>query len=146
MRVGLIIAALLALVSIVEAGDSTLTYTAAQSNAIQTRLIPGFNRTHCRSFHQPPTCATADLARAGCRPRTTSQGLTTESCVIFTADAVGEQAFLRERSARDLVIVFGAFGRPDPADFCAAFRLATQQKKDQLCANLGLPAGCTPCK
>ncbi len=130
--------------SLLMAGSSTVTYTAAQSTRIQTKLIPLFNSRHCQNFNLPTNCTTANLATAGCAT-VTVRTLAIETCVIFTSDATGEQAFLQEALNRQLVTQLGDVSAGDAAAFCVAFKAAATGTQNTICSNLGLASGCDPC-
>jgi len=133
--------------SSVFAGNSTLVYTTAQSTAIQTQLIPAYNRAHCRRFGATPTCNTAQLVSAGC-VTVTKKTVVLDSCVIFSQDATGEAAYLQERSNQ---AAFEAFVQLDASlafDFCSTWTTMTTTQRNNICASLtpALPAGCAPCQ
>lgn len=131
-----------------EAGNSTLTYTAAQSTAIQTRLIPRYNADHCAKFGLPSTCNTSDLTTAGC-VNIVRRTVTIESCTIFAQNAAGEQAFLQEVANQELVAVFNKLivtqGSAYSNAQCAIFNALSPAAKQADCTAHGLPTDCDPC-
>lgn len=133
------------------AGNSTLSYTAAQSTAIQNQLIPRYNAEHCGRFSLPNGCTTSDLTTAGCNPANfTVKTVVYDSCTIFTSDATGEAAFLKEVANQGLVAVNNKLISIDVSNYnsaaCTAFKAANQAGKDALCTGFGLSAGCAgPC-
>jgi hypothetical protein len=137
----LLVVALLLLPSLVDAGSSTITYTTPQSTYIRGTIIPAVNKHLCYSFLLPATCTTADVAAAGCVPKTV-KGVTTDSCTIFASDAAGEQALLQEQSNKSLAALMSLY---DNTVFRAACQGADIQTQNQLCSVLGLPAGCQAC-
>jgi hypothetical protein len=146
-RLSLLIACLLA-PGAAFAGNSTLTYTTAQSTAIQTRLIPRYNADHCARFGLGPTCTTAELVTAGCT-NVVRRTVTIESCTIFAQNATGEQAFLQEVANQELVTVFNKLiatqGSAYSTAQCNIFNALSPAAKQADCTAHGLPTDCDPC-
>ena len=133
----------------VSAGNSTLTYTAAQSTQIQNRLIPKYNAEHCAQFALPSTCTSSDLTTAGCVARTV-RTLVLDSCTIFTSNAAGEQAFLQETANNGLIYVFNRLIRNENDSYnaaeCARWRALSGPQQQTECTLRGLSSTCEgPC-
>lgn len=144
-KLSLVLIALLA-ATLAEAGNSTLTYTAGQSTAVQTTLIPKYNRASCAKFNLPATCTSAQLVSAGCTVKTVKTVIV-DSCTIFTLDAAGEQAFHQETHNQKLADIFFQSSSIDSTDFCTTFKAMTVGQQNAVCAAMVPPltAGCTPC-
>lgn len=134
---------LLGLASQSSAGNSTVTFTAAQSTAIQNRLIPNYNANHCAQFGLGSSCTSANLVTAGCVVKTfgpVAVAITIDSCTIFTSNAAGEQSFHQERLNQSLVDSFNQRTSTDESARNTAYAGANQTSKDAVCVALGLPA------
>lgn len=133
------------------AGDSTLSYTAGQSTAIRNQLIPRYNAEHCARFGQAIGCASADLVTGGCSAvANTFKTIVYDSCTIFTSDAAGEAAFLKEVANIGLVTVNNRLIAADNAAYqaaeCARFKALSPANQQTACTNLGLISSCSgPC-
>lgn len=150
-KVFLVAVALVIGASLVYAGNSTLSYTTGQSNAIQGQLIPRYNAEHCTRYGQAIGCASADLVTGGCNVATnTFKTIVTDSCTIFTGDAAGEQAFLKEVANIGLVTVFNRLMAAEQSSYlaaeCARFKALTGPQQQTECSLRGLPTDCSgPC-
>ena len=136
---------------VVMAGTSNLVYTAGQSTAIQTQLIPRYNRDHCEKFGAVFPCTSSDLVTGGCNAAAnTIRTIVFDSCTIFTTDVTGEAAFLKEVANIGLVTVnnrlIGNENAAYTAAECSRFKALSQGNKDSECTLRGLPTGCSgPC-
>lgn len=133
---------------VVMAGNSTVSYTAAQSTQIQNRLIPLYNKRHCQAYNKTAGCSSADLVAGGCVVRVVKT-VSVESCTIFTSDATGEQSFLQEMLNQQLVSKLTELTAQDADEFCTAFKAASTANQNSACSALGLPTvanGCAPCQ
>lgn len=152
-RVVLSVAALLVAVSVpfALAGSSSLTYTAAQSTAIQNQLIPKYNADHCGRFGLPSNCASTDLVTAGCNvAANTIKTVPIDSCTIFTSDVTGEALFLKEAANVGLVTVFNRLIATDIGTYnaaeCTRFKGLSAANQNTECTLRGLANGCAgPC-
>ena len=131
------------------AGNSTLSYTAGQSTAIQTQLIPKYNAEHCTRFGQAVSCSTAELVSAGCTVQT-FKTIVQDSCVIFTQDVTGEAAFLKEVANIGLITVNNRLIASDVANYqaaeCSRFKSLSVANQNTECTLRGLATGCAgPC-
>lgn len=140
---------LVALVPVVMAGDSTLSYTAAQSTAIQNRVIPRYNADHCRQFGLPVTCSTAELVAAGCTVQTT-RTFVTDSCTIFASSAAGEAAFLKEMANQGGVATFNRLVAEEINQYnsaaCTLWKALSPAAQQSDCVAKNQPATCSgPC-
>lgn len=140
----------LALAGVVLAGNSTLTYTAGQSTAIQTQLIPKYNAEHCSRFGLPISCSTSDLTTAGCTVQT-FKTIVQDSCVVFTSDVTGEALFLKEVANIGLITVNNRLIASDIQNYnaaeCARFKALSVANQNSECTLRGLATGCAgPCQ
>lgn len=152
------------IVPLVLAATHSLTYTAQQDTAVQTRLIPAVNRAKCQAYGRPDNCVTADLTgrcivRSVCQAanlKTGSAACTAwstefvESCVIFTQNAAGEAAYLKEKANKGMVDDFLSTYTLETKDYCVAWDLMSPSAQSTHCttappAGLGLPSNCRPC-
>jgi hypothetical protein len=151
MRVRSLVLILFAMLlgAFVYAGTSSLVYTAGQSTAIQTQLIPRYNADHCHRFGLPASCVTADLTTAGCTP-TVIKTIPLDSCTIFTADVTGEAAILKEAANVGLVSVYNRLIADDNSSYqaaeCTRFKGLSGANQNTECNLRGLANGCSgPC-
>lgn len=145
------ILALVLVAPLLLAGTSNLTYTAGQSTAIQNQLIPRYNRDHCDRYGAAFPCTSSDLVAGGCNAASnTIRTIVYDSCAIFTQDATGEAAFLKEVANIGLVtvnnrLISSEVGQYQTAE-CSRFKALSQGNKDTECTLRGLTAGCSgPC-
>jgi hypothetical protein len=148
------------------AASHTLTYTAAQDTDIQQRLIPMVNRTKCALYGLPKTCSTAQVqaptkcvTRSVCQAAGLRQGSAActrwsaelvDACVIFTSDAAGEAAYLKEAANSGVVNSYALAANLGADEFCTNWDLMSAAAQDTTCTTaapggLGLSAGCRPC-
>lgn len=135
---------------IVLAGNSTLSYTAGQSTAIQNQLIPKYNAEHCTRFGLALSCSTAELVSAGCTVQT-FKTIVQDSCVVFTSDVTGEAAFLKEVANIGLVTVNNRLIASDIQNYqaaeCSRFKALSVANQNSECTLRGLATGCAgPCQ
>lgn len=133
----ILIAVLAAYAPVVFAVAHTLNFTAAQDTQMQTKLIPLYNRAHCKQFKQANGCTSANLVTGGCTSITVKT-LVIESCTIFTQDTTGEDAFLQEMANQKLVEVFGRYGNDGATIREAAFQGLSSGGQTTTCTDLGL--------
>lgn len=131
------------------AGTSNLVYTAGQSTAIQSQLIPRYNTDHCTRFGLAPSCSSAELVSAGCTTQTV-RTIVFDSCTVFTQDAAGEAAFLKEVANIGLVTVNNKLISNENAAYtaaeCSRFKSLSQANQNTECTLRGLANGCSgPC-
>jgi len=138
--------ALMVMGGIVLAASLTLTFTTAQDNSIQGKLIPMYNKQHCARFLLPASCTTAQLQGTGCSP-VVIKTVTTDACTIFTQDAAGEAAFVQELANQKLYEVFVQLDSSNNTDFCVGWKSMTTVQQNAICSAMvpALPAGCQPC-
>lgn len=134
--------ALTALVSVLAPGDAfavahTVNFTAAQDTQTQTKLVPLYNREHCRQYSQAPGCSSANLVSGGCVVRTVKT-LTIESCTIFTADGAGEDLLLQEILNQKAVEVNARLVSNDAVKRETAFQGLSAGAQTTACTDLGL--------
>jgi hypothetical protein len=134
---------------LLDAGTSNLVYTAGQSTAIQTQLIPRYNADHCQRFGLPPSCTSSDLVTAGCTVQTI-KSIVLDSCAIFTQDVTGEAAILKEVANAGLIATFNRLITNDNASYnsaeCSRFKALSVANQNSECSLRGLPSGCAgPC-
>lgn len=144
----LILLALLA-TSPLLAGSSSLTYTAGQSTAIQSQLIPKYNADHCQKFGLGSGCISADLVSGGCQV-TIVKTIVLDSCTIFTQDAAGEALFLKEAANQALIATYNRLIAIDVGSYqaaeCSRFKALSQANQNTECTLRGLASGCAgPC-
>lgn len=150
-KTALIAAALFIGAALVYAGDSTLSYSTGQSSAIQNQLIPRYNAEHCTRYGQAVGCASGDLVAGGCSVASnTFKTIVTDSCTIFTSNAAGEAAFLKEVANIGLVTVFNRLMAAEQSSYlaaeCARFKALTGPQQQTECTLRGLPSNCSgPC-
>jgi len=133
------------------AGNSTLVYTADQSQRTRDKYIPRYNKAHCEQFRLPKTCTSADLVAAGCvvkvyKSNKTGLAYVIDSCTIFTTNGAGEEAYLQETKNQELAATNEGQASSDSDDFCVAFKAKTNSEQNAICASLSLPNGCNPCQ
>lgn len=135
---------------VVLAGSSSLVYTAGQSTAIQTQLIPKYNAEHCSRFGQSIGCNTSELVSGGCTVQT-FKTIVQDSCVIFTSDVAGEALFLKEVANIGLITVNNRLISSDIANYqnaeCVRFKALSVANQNSECTLRGLATGCAgPCQ
>lgn len=144
-------------VVIVFAAAHTITYTAAQDSLIQTKLIPAFNRLKCASYGKPNGCSSADLVAGGCVVQdmcdvlgfnqtssacVNTDDMKTNSCTIFAADTVGQDALMREALNSAYASTYSLSETQASQDFKTAFDTAPPASQQAACTAVGLPASC----
>lgn len=158
LRYLVIIPAVLWMIGIgtVWAVNHILAFTAAQDTIIVAKVIPAYNRQHCSLWGRASGCTSANLVTGGCvvknvcqaiglpagTPCTNLSTLNVESCVIYTADATGEDLMLQELANKDLVSTYMGGQSFAGSDFRSGFRAASQANQDAACVAAGLAAGC----
>ena len=134
----------------------SLNYTTAQDTIITTKVIPAYNRQHCATWGRASGCSSANLVTGGCVVKTVCQAIglpagtacttlstiNVESCVIYTADATGEDAMLQEIANQHLVSVYQGGQAFAAVDFRTGFKAANQTNQDNACTAVGQSAGC----
>jgi hypothetical protein len=115
----------------------TVNFTAAQDTSAQTKLIPLYNRYHCKQFQQIGTCTSANLVSGGCVTRVVKT-LTVDSCTIFTQDSAGEDLFLQEMLNQHLVQIFTIVGNDGAVLREGAFQNLNAAGQTTACTGLGL--------
>jgi hypothetical protein len=138
---GAIFVVLFVALPVVFAVAHTLTYTTGQDTAIQTVVIPIYNRKHCADFGLPAACTSAQLVTRGCVAKVV-QTLTVDSCTIFTSNLAGQDLYLLEAANRAIINDYDKRAQFGAADFHAGFAAANQTNKDAACVAAGQPAGC----
>jgi hypothetical protein len=150
-RLVVVILVIGALAGLVYAGTSNLVYTAAQSTAIQTLLIPMYNADHCQQRGLAANCTSANLVTAGCSVASaTFKTIIQDSCTIFTSDVSGEALFLKEVANIGLVSTYNRLIAKDNAAYqaaeCSRFKALSVGNQNTECTLRGLPSGCAgPC-
>jgi len=143
-------------VPVVFAVAHTVNFTAAQDTAIENKLIPAYNRMHCARYGRPTGCTSANLVASGCvvvnactalglpagTACTTMSTLNVESCVIYTADATGEDAMLQELLNQKLVDTYNAARSQAGSDFKAGFAAASGANQSAACVAAGQATTC----
>jgi hypothetical protein len=71
--------------------------------------------------------------------------LVTDSCVIFTQDAAGEQAWLQETANQGVVAAQQARNAQDMTDWLALCRAGNATQQNNACTAVGGASGCNPC-
>lgn len=145
----LVVLAFLGLAALLPAADSTLSYTAGQSNGIRTIVIPRYNAEHCAKVGLGAGCTTAQLVAAGCVVQTV-RTFVIDSCTIFTQDAAGESAYLKEAANQGVLAAYNRSIRNDNESYQAAecwrFKSLNQTQQDAECSLRALGPGCAgPC-
>ncbi len=143
--------------AVLHAVAHTVNFTAEQDTLIQTRLVPAYNRMHCAQYNRSAGCTSANLVSSGCVVRslctalglppagaacTTLAGLNVESCVIYTANAAGEDLLLQELLSQDFARIYLESRNHARADFAAAFAAASGANQNSACTAIGLASGC----
>jgi hypothetical protein len=147
---GLAVCAILFVAGIrLQAGTLTGTQptTTGQDTYIQNTLVANANTAKCAKFGLGPSCTTANLATAGCvavafNTLTKRNANTFQVCTIYTLDATGANALASEQMAQKIVDSLTHDLALDVAATNAAFDAATSTLQDNICSQLGRPAGC----